>query len=292
VPGRPGRVALDSGDLAQARSYLSRGLRLSLGTGSRTGISRGLLAFATLAVREGRPDRAVLLAAAVTALGDTAQLPPPPAEEHHSLREGTHLPPRIAARVTRYLEAAAGLGEAEVARLWAAGLELTTSAAAEVALAPPAGHGPAAPLPAAVPQPAWPAQAPAWRAQAQPADQRAADQQPADHQAGNHQAADRQAADRQAADRQAADRQAADRQAANGLAPADRAGAAALTAREREVVALIARGASNKAIAQELFISPATAARHVANILAKLGYSSRSQVAAWAAAANSGRTGR
>jgi DNA-binding NarL/FixJ family response regulator len=58
------------------------------------------------------------------------------------------------------------------------------------------------------------------------------------------------------------------------------------------VVALIARGASNKAIAQELFISPATAARHVANILGKLGYSSRSQVAAWAAAANSGRTGR
>ncbi len=59
---------------------------------------------------------------------------------------------------------------------------------------------------------------------------------------------------------------------------------ATLTAREREVVALIATGKSNKAIAETLFISPATAARHVANILAKLGYSSRSQVAAWAAA--------
>jgi predicted ATPase/DNA-binding CsgD family transcriptional regulator len=59
-----------------------------------------------------------------------------------------------------------------------------------------------------------------------------------------------------------------------------------LTAREREVVALIAAGRSNKAIAQELFISPATAARHVANILAKLGFSSRSQVAAWAASAD------
>jgi predicted ATPase/DNA-binding CsgD family transcriptional regulator len=59
-----------------------------------------------------------------------------------------------------------------------------------------------------------------------------------------------------------------------------------LTAREREVVALIAAGRSNKAIAQELFISPATAARHVANILAKLGFTSRSQVAAWAASAN------
>jgi DNA-binding NarL/FixJ family response regulator len=56
----------------------------------------------------------------------------------------------------------------------------------------------------------------------------------------------------------------------------------ALTAREHEVVALIARGASNRAIAEELFISPATAARHVANILGKLGFNSRSQVAAWA----------
>jgi len=57
---------------------------------------------------------------------------------------------------------------------------------------------------------------------------------------------------------------------------------AGLTPRERQIVALIASGASNKAIAAELVISPATAARHVANILAKLGFSSRSQVAAWA----------
>jgi len=56
-----------------------------------------------------------------------------------------------------------------------------------------------------------------------------------------------------------------------------------LTPREREVVALIASGRSNKAIAEELFISPATAARHVANILAKLGFNSRGQIAAWAA---------
>jgi DNA-binding NarL/FixJ family response regulator len=51
------------------------------------------------------------------------------------------------------------------------------------------------------------------------------------------------------------------------------------------VVALIAAGRSNKGIAEQLFISPATAARHVANILAKLGFTSRSQVAAWAASA-------
>ena len=56
-----------------------------------------------------------------------------------------------------------------------------------------------------------------------------------------------------------------------------------LTARERQVVALIASGLGNNAIAVELVISPATTARHVANILAKLGFTSRAQVAAWAA---------
>jgi DNA-binding NarL/FixJ family response regulator len=47
-------------------------------------------------------------------------------------------------------------------------------------------------------------------------------------------------------------------------------------------VVLIARGLSNRQIADELVISPATAARHVANILAKLGFTSRTQVASWA----------
>ena len=57
----------------------------------------------------------------------------------------------------------------------------------------------------------------------------------------------------------------------------------ALTPREREVVELVASGRSNKAIAEQLFISPATAARHVANIMAKLGFNSRAQIAAWSA---------
>ena len=56
-----------------------------------------------------------------------------------------------------------------------------------------------------------------------------------------------------------------------------------LTPREHEVVPLIAQGLSNKEIADELVISPATAARHVANIFTKLGFSSRAQVASWAA---------
>ena len=46
---------------------------------------------------------------------------------------------------------------------------------------------------------------------------------------------------------------------------------------------VLALGMTNRAIAGELVISPATAARHVANILAKLGFTSRAQIAAWAA---------
>ncbi|MBG6090891.1 helix-turn-helix transcriptional regulator [Actinomadura viridis] len=57
---------------------------------------------------------------------------------------------------------------------------------------------------------------------------------------------------------------------------------ATLTAREREIAALVARGLSNRGIAEELVISPATVARHVTNILTKLGFGSRAQVAAWA----------
>jgi len=55
-----------------------------------------------------------------------------------------------------------------------------------------------------------------------------------------------------------------------------------LTGREREVAALIAQGKSNREIADELVISAATAERHVANILSKLGLSSRTQIAVWA----------
>ncbi|MER6578461.1 LuxR C-terminal-related transcriptional regulator [Nonomuraea sp. NPDC001023] len=71
---------------------------------------------------------------------------------------------------------------------------------------------------------------------------------------------------------------------ASGSASGTVAGpASVLTPREREIVVLISRGLSNRAIGEELFISPATAARHVANILLKLNFGSRTQVAAWAA---------
>jgi DNA-binding CsgD family transcriptional regulator len=55
-----------------------------------------------------------------------------------------------------------------------------------------------------------------------------------------------------------------------------------LSAREREVVALIARGYTNRQIAEELIIAEGTAVRHVANILNKLNLRSRAQVAVWA----------
>jgi DNA-binding CsgD family transcriptional regulator len=55
-----------------------------------------------------------------------------------------------------------------------------------------------------------------------------------------------------------------------------------LTAREREVAALIAQGHSNRAIAAALVTTERTAERHVANIMAKLGFTSRVQIAAWA----------
>jgi DNA-binding NarL/FixJ family response regulator len=54
-----------------------------------------------------------------------------------------------------------------------------------------------------------------------------------------------------------------------------------LTPREREVASRIARGLSNRQIADELVIALGTTERHVANILSKLDMRSRAQVAAW-----------
>jgi non-specific serine/threonine protein kinase len=56
-----------------------------------------------------------------------------------------------------------------------------------------------------------------------------------------------------------------------------------LTKREQEVAALVARGLTNPQIADVLIIGERTAQTHVANILNKLGLSSRAQIAAWVA---------
>jgi DNA-binding CsgD family transcriptional regulator len=58
--------------------------------------------------------------------------------------------------------------------------------------------------------------------------------------------------------------------------------ASTLTAREQEVVALVARGLSNRDIAEALVISEGTAEVHLKHILSKLGFKSRHQVAVWA----------
>jgi DNA-binding NarL/FixJ family response regulator len=53
---------------------------------------------------------------------------------------------------------------------------------------------------------------------------------------------------------------------------------ASLTTREREVVTLVARGLSNDAIAQHLFISPMTAKTHVNRAMSKMHVSDRAQL--------------
>jgi predicted ATPase/DNA-binding CsgD family transcriptional regulator len=210
-----GRIAIDQHDLPGARQHLTDSLELSYVSGSRIGIARGLEALARLAVLERNPSLAVQLAGAVTAL-----------------RAHAHLPPIPGARTQRFLDAAAGLGEHAVARLWAEGTAMTTAAAVRLAL------GESAEL-----------------ADSELAGSEPGEGDPASEYAGRPVHPPQSARD---------------------------GPASALTRREHEVVDLLGAGLSNREIASTLFISPATAARHVANILAKLGFSSRSQVAVWA----------
>lgn len=56
-----------------------------------------------------------------------------------------------------------------------------------------------------------------------------------------------------------------------------------LTKRDREIAALVAHGLSNKQIAAKLVVSEGTAEYHILNVLNKLGFNSRTQIASWAA---------
>jgi predicted ATPase/DNA-binding NarL/FixJ family response regulator len=187
-----GRIAIELGDAEAAREYLAESLRLCRDIGMHIGMARGIESWAALAAREGDAERAVMLAAAATAI-----------------RAATGFRPLPPARTDRYLAAASHLDDGMTALLWARGLALSPEDAIELAL----GQYPSSPHP-----------------------KRAAGQQTP----------------------------------TGGLTP-----------RELEIAALIAAGRQNKAIAAELVISPATVARHVANIMSKLGFRSRAQIAAW-----------
>jgi len=210
-----GWVSLAAGDLPAAAVSLSQSLQLSLATGQRLGIARGLEAVAALAVAAGDPATAMRLEGAAGAVREIVG------------------PVRSAAAQRRLddvlTHARRQVGEQQAARLLADGARLggydavgsAVAFADSIAREPAAGSGNGArPHPAAT--------AP---------------------------------------------------RAAPGTAP----GTPALTAREQQIARLIARGLSNRSIAAELVISPATAARHVANIFGKLGMTSRAQVAAWTA---------
>jgi DNA-binding NarL/FixJ family response regulator len=64
-----------------------------------------------------------------------------------------------------------------------------------------------------------------------------------------------------------------------------------LTAREQEVLTLVARGLTNREVARELGIAEKTASVHVSNVLGKLGLASRTQAALYAAQAGLVRPG-
>src|SRR5262249_40077513 len=74
--------------------------------------------------------------------------------------------------------------------------------------------------------------------------------------------------------------------------PATAETATPLSPREEEVAILITRGFTNRQIADVLMITRRTANSHVEHIFNKLGFNSRSQVAAWVVERGIGRAGR
>ncbi len=81
------------------------------------------------------------------------------------------------------------------------------------------------------------------------------------------------------ADRAPAHAGSAERETDYALEPAAPADPFGLTTREREVLALVAEGYTNRRIAETLFISESTAGVHVSHILGKLGVETRTEAA-------------
>ena len=225
-------VALIQGDLGLCRASLTESLALSLATGQRLPVARGLEAFAALEARAGDAERAARLAGAALELRSAAGHPP-------SAGAGARLEDLLG-------PARRSLGELRATSLLEEGRAMGADEAVRYAISTP------------------PARASANGATAGPSGPRAGGGpgHPGGAPAGGSYFSTIAGA---------------------GAGPAPAAVPSTLTPREREIAALIARGLSNRAIADELVISQATVARHVANMLTKLGFSSRAQVAAWVA---------
>jgi DNA-binding NarL/FixJ family response regulator len=63
-----------------------------------------------------------------------------------------------------------------------------------------------------------------------------------------------------------------------GLTPAGTHEALGLTSHEEAVVALVARGLTNREVGRDLYITPRTVAYHLSNVYAKLGVTSRREL--------------
>jgi DNA-binding CsgD family transcriptional regulator len=241
-----GRIALDQGQLALARLHLAESLRLSQLTGARIGVARGLEAFAALCFQEGQGSRE----------GQGFREGLGAREDAGTRQEQARLPVLLTAAAAALREAA-GLPAAAARRtqqyLDAAG-GLGQEALTEL-WEQGLGLSPDAAVTLAL-------------------------------SSGPQAAAGRRGNGGESDDGFAAappKARPSSPTAPSPLAPPSLAAPPSLTPREREITVLIAQGHSNKGIAEELVISPATAARHVANILSKLGFTSRAQIAAWAA---------
>jgi predicted ATPase/DNA-binding CsgD family transcriptional regulator len=280
-------VALAERDLDLAAASLAESLQLSLAIGQRLAIARGIQAAAVLAALRDEPARTAILEGAALAL----------------LTALGHAPSATAeARSGQLLDSARRrLGEPAVAGLLAEGGAMSADQAVRYAIAADrSGLAQAGPVPAGP--------VPGTAAASGPVAGEAATGEAGRGEMGGGETARGKAAPGLAAARggsfTAANGAVSDQvhqagtgpvPSANGAASVAAAGLPAaasgrprvassvLTAREREIAILIARGLSNRGIADELVISPATAARHVANIFTKLGLRSRAQVAAWVA---------
>ena len=222
-------VALVQGDLTLCRASLTESLALSLATGQRLPVARGLEAFAALEARAGEAVRAAKLAGAALELRSATGHPP-------SAGAGARLEDLLG-------PARRSLGELRAATLLDEGRAMGADEAVRYAIATP---------------PAGPPAANGASGGGRPRARSGGDGPPGPAAAFP----------------------------SRGTPSPPGGGAAVpstLTPRERELAGLISRGLSNRAIAGELVISQATVARHVANMLTKLGFSSRAQIAAWVA---------